>query len=760
MALPEASFKYLRYLAFALGGLSTVIAAGALYLHATFDGQRMATDLSHFTKQRYQRSLRIDGPIELSMFPVLRLRLPATTLSGRNGGDFLGFTQASANVRLLPLLARRVVVEQLEVEGLRMALVRDKNGKFNTDDLMAASPNTGSVPFEFELSTLTLHHGTLNWNDEANGRQLALSELEMETGRLAQGADGRLHVSTRLTRAEPAWDLRVDLESAYHVAAPGSLPQLRQARLVAEGGLAGWQALHIEAALAELEWTSGSPSALQGGSVQIRGQAGGAPFDLRISTPRLKLTPRGPEADSIDASLRLDGKSRGGNVRLRLTDLQGSEKGLQASRLDGDLALRLAGGHLTGALAGPIDWQSGPGQLDLPALAGDLAFTPARSGMKPVKFAVRSDLNVDLNRNKAAGHFDLKSADIQSKGSWTLPRLDAPQLDFDVELNRLNLDTLLNPRPGRPPASPKPGDDGFDLSPLRGLDLDGVIRLGQVQAAGLKMEQVRLPLSLHGGRLVSAGHTLSLYGGSLEGSLKLSADDGRASYRGYLQNADMGRLLQDFGSRQRFTGTTHFFVEVSSLATSRRQLLADLQGVARIRIRNGSLPGIDMGLAMKEWRGALAGRQPARRAHRERESTAITELTAGFRIDRGIARSSDLQARNGMLQAGGAGEIDLPRGAIDYLSRVTMVTVPAGPDGSLLAGLRGATLPIRIKGPVDNPTWQLESGTGLPPAVAGARAGARGPSRVPPPKAARAIAPASRNAAPAADKPVEPRAAE
>ena len=44
-------FKYLKYLAFALGGLSTVVASGALYLHASFDGARLAAELSSHTKQ-------------------------------------------------------------------------------------------------------------------------------------------------------------------------------------------------------------------------------------------------------------------------------------------------------------------------------------------------------------------------------------------------------------------------------------------------------------------------------------------------------------------------------------------------------------------------------------------------------------------------------------------------------------------------------------------------------------------------------------
>ena len=229
----------------------------------------------------------------------------------------------------------------------------------------------------------------------------------------------------------------------------------------------------------------------------------------------------------------------------------------------------------------------------------------------------------------------------------------------------------------------------FDLSALHGLDLDGTIRFGHLKLAGLKLEQVKLPISLHGGRLVSAGHSLSLYGGSLEGSLNIAADDGRASYRAYLQNADLAPLLVDFGARQKVAGTANFFVDVSSKAESHSSLLRDLQGLARLRLKGGSVPGIDIGQAIREWRGPLGARQGARRAHRERESTAVGELTASFRIDGGVARSTDLKADSGMLRISGAGEINLPQRQIDYLTRVTLLVIPLGPDSGPLASLRG-----------------------------------------------------------------------
>ncbi len=771
MNLPEMRFKYLKYLAFVLGGLSTVVAAGALYLYATFDGVRLAAELTHFAKQRYQRSLRIDGPVALSMFPRLRLHLPATTLSGRNGGsEFIGIEQATISVSLLPLLTRRVVVERVELDGLRMALLRDKAGKLNADDLLdpdneAVPAASAGTPFELDVGALIVRRGALTWSDEQSGRQLALSGLGIETGRIGRNADGHLQATTRLTRVEPATDVSIELESAYRMEASDSLPRLRQLHLAARGDVAGWQALDSDLSLTEVEWADGSPSVLQGGSLQVRGKAAGEPFELKATTPRLKLGPRGPEADSVDASLRLDGKLRGGNLRLRLAELQAGDKGLQASKLMTELDLRFASGRLTGNLTGPGRWQGSSGQLDLAALTGEFSFAPARAGLPPLKFAAEADARIDLTRSNAAGHLALRSEQSQIKSSWTLPRFDSAALGFDMDVNQLDVDAYLAGKSGRTAApekdKDKAADERFDLSALRGLDLDGVIRVGQLRVAGLKLEQVKLPLGVHGGRLQSTGHTLSLYGGSLEGSLSLSADDAQASYRGYLQNADLGPLLKDAGVQQKLGGTTNFFVDLSSKADSRSGLLHGLQGLARLRIRNGSVPGIDMGQAMKEWRVLLSTRQGARRPHRERESTSVGELTASFQIAGGVARSTDLQAKGGMLQVGGAGEIDLTRSHIDYLSRVTLVVVPLGPDSGPLASLRGVTLPVRVKGPLSGPDWHLEPGASLPSVVLGAgQAAARNLPKVIPKPVVRAVSKVVKKAAPAAEKAAEEAGAE
>ena len=105
-------FKPLKLLAFLLGGLSAVMGAGALYLYATFDGARLAAELTQSLRQQTQRTVRLDGPVALSLFPRLSLRLPATTVSDpRSDGAFLAFERAELRVGLWPLLSRRVAIE-------------------------------------------------------------------------------------------------------------------------------------------------------------------------------------------------------------------------------------------------------------------------------------------------------------------------------------------------------------------------------------------------------------------------------------------------------------------------------------------------------------------------------------------------------------------------------------------------------------------------------------------------------------------------
>ncbi len=674
-------FKYLRYLAFALGGLCTVVAAGALFLYATFDGARLAAELSHFAKQRHQRSLRLEGPLELSMFPRLVLHLPRGSLSGRAGeGELLAFERAALGVRLMPLLTHRVVVDRVELDGLRVALLRDRDGKLNATDLLdppAADNGKGAEPLAFAVASLAVRNGVLTWNDEVTGRALALSELELTGGRLAPLAEGYAELSGRLTQADPGTDARLTLEASY--------------RLGPEG----------------------KPAQLDGLRVALRGQLAGQPdAEIGASIPRLSLAAEGLLADSAEATF----KQAGQQLRARLTGLKGGAGVWAAERLSTELDWRTPVGRLAGSLAGTASWREEGRVLDLSGHRGELSLTPEAAS--PVrKIAVRGDGRIDFKRGNGAGKLELTHELGHLQGSWSLPRLAPLALGVDVDVDSFDLDRQLANGKAQKNRKGEAGvaDDALpvDLAVLRGLDIDGVIRFGSLTAGGLKLDKLRLPVAVHDGRLVSTGQTATLYGGAFEGSLSLAADGNKVAWRAYLQNADAAALGRDLFGKAPFAGTTNIFVDLSAAGATRGPLRADMAGLARVRLRGGTLQGFDLLAALKEWRPAIQARQAATRRPGGSETSALGELTASFAIERGVARSTDLKAQGGPFAIAGGGSVDLAGRRIDLLSRVSLLVPPAGPDAAVLAGLRGVALPLRVRGPFGQTEWRLEPGAQL-----------------------------------------------
>ena len=83
-------------------------------------------------------------------------------------------------------------------------------------------------------------------------------------------------------------------------------------------------------------------------------------------------------------------------------------------------------------------------------------------------------------------------------------------------------------------------------------------------------------------------------------------------------------------------------------------------------------------------------------------------MTASFRIAGGVAHNDDLAMKSPFLRLGGAGDIDIGNGRIDYLARVSVVETSKGQAGKERDELRGITVPVRLRGPFDDLSYTLE----------------------------------------------------
>ena len=176
--------------------------AAIAWVVATFDAVRIKSEITTLVKEQKQRTLTIDGDLSLSFFPGIGVRVGKLSLSERNSERrFAAVESARVSVRLMPLLAKEVVVDQVEVTGLDATLVRRVDGSLNIDDLLSKEKKGEKSPEpKFDVSGIELANSALTFSDLKAGQTLSLTDLNLATGQLANAADGRLEFSGRFTR--------------------------------------------------------------------------------------------------------------------------------------------------------------------------------------------------------------------------------------------------------------------------------------------------------------------------------------------------------------------------------------------------------------------------------------------------------------------------------------------------------------------------------------------------------------------------------
>jgi len=211
--------KALKVVLAAFGALLLLVIAGVIFIAVTFDPNAYKPLLIDTVQKERQRTLAIPGPISLSLFPTLGVKLGAVTLSERRSTEpFASIESAQVSLAVWPLLRREVVVDRLAVAGLRARVVRFKDGKLNIDDLLGGpAANSGAAPsappapptaatpaFKLDIAGIAVTDAELTFDDRQGARKLRLSKAALQAGRLAPGATTPVSAQARLDADAPA----------------------------------------------------------------------------------------------------------------------------------------------------------------------------------------------------------------------------------------------------------------------------------------------------------------------------------------------------------------------------------------------------------------------------------------------------------------------------------------------------------------------------------------------------------------------------
>ena len=716
--------RILKYLLIGLAVVVVVVGAAIAYIAATFDPNQYKPQIVQAVKDRTQRTLTLAGDIDLAFFPSVGARLGKAALSERaSAREFAAVEDLHIAVKVWPLLSRQVVVDAIEVKGLRAQLVRYKDGKTNFDDLAGAAPpspkpapkpaETG--PVAIDIARVQVEDSTVSYVDQQAGARYEITRLNLKTGRIASGVPSDIEAAFHGRGDEPKFDLDTQLKTRLQFDLGKKAFALQGLDFTARGAAAGVSDLtagakgDVEARLAADEFLASKFA------VNVKGKRNGEDLNAKFEIPQLNVTRDKVRGDRIVLDVTLGAAKRKLTAKVEIPGIEGTAKAFTAGQVTANLDMQEDGASTRIKVASPLTGNVERRHFELPKLAAVVNVSDPKLPKSPIEATLNGAAAVDAAKQSANLTFTAKLDESTFNGRAGLAKFAPPSYTFDVNVDRLDADRYMTkedakPGPaGTPPKGQAP-EQPIDLAGLRNLNANGTLRIGSLKVSGVRSSNVRLDVKAANGKVEVNPIAANLYQGSLAGALTVNAAATPSfEIRQKLSGVDVGPLIRDFANNDMLEGKGNVNVDVTTQGNTVSALKKALNGTATVRLTDGALKGINIAGSIRSARaklGALRGEQ-VQQANKT-EKTDFAELSGTFMIKNGVAHNNDLAMKSPLLRVGGEGDINIPNKTIDYLIKATIVATSKGQGGRDLADLQGVTVPVRVSGPLEEPSYKLD----------------------------------------------------
>jgi AsmA protein len=728
----------------AIVAVIVIVVAGAVALVAFVDADRFKPRIVQAVADRYQRTLVIDGRLSLSVFPRLALGVPATTLSEpRSSTEAARLGSARVSVALLPLVRGAIVADTIRLDGLSARIERRADGSTSIDDLLGrtaastaakpspdgstAEPGAGSPLSSLDIGGLVVTDARLVIDEGKAGGTTTVDRLNLETGRISSQGTTPVSLSLAFTRTEPkaAGEIDVKGDAVIDLDARRFGVRKLEGRLRATAGSQVIEQGRLSLAALDLD-PARATIALTSLALNATGKSGPDPFDVTISVPKLAIADAAASGETAGATVKLGGASAL-EARVEASGLGGRSDALSIARLAIEATSVQGARRLAVKLATPVAADLTAGQWRLSALAGDLAVDDPRLPAKSARVALAGQASADTRREQVRADLAAKGEGTELAAKIAVDGFATPKIGVDVRGDRLDLDRFLPPAGGAAappttaaPAASKAGataaSEPLDLGGLKTLNLDAKLAIGHLRARGLTAADVGITVKAAGGRLDAAPISAALYNGRLAGRATVQAGAAPAANRidaaADLLGIAIGPLLKDLSDDALLEGRGDVKLNLQSTGGTVADLKRRLQGRAVVALRDGAIRGINLAETLRQARSLLqGGASPESRRSDDSKKTDFTSLDVTATITDGVARSDDLDVKSPLLRIGGEGSADLVASRLDYTVRASVVGTGSGQGGRDLEALRGVTIPVRLTGSFDDPSWQIDWAT-------------------------------------------------
>jgi AsmA protein len=634
------------------GTLALLLVIAAIALPLIYDTQDLKRVLAAELREATGRDVQIDGDLDFSVFPWIAVEVNEMHLGNAEGfGDrpFASIGKARIGVALMPLLHRRIEVDQVTIDGLALSLAVDSAGRNNWDGLAGAAdsspPPEEQDPARFSsrrIAGLNVRDASIEFEDRQAGTHYRLSAFSLETGPIGDGAPLPLELAALLEDpvAKSAADVTlsatatIDLERSHFQLSgvrfslnprgadgePGAAPMLTEAPQVV-----------ADLAAQTLEVSS---------------------FDLAL--------PGFEASGALTASRILDNPAFSGTI---------ATKEFSPARLMRELGMEPPA-------------TSDPDVMQTASLRTRFEGNPARTRLQ--------DLELNLDQSRMTGSLDIQAT-------------NPPKIGFDLNVDRIDLDRYLAPAEagGGPEAIAMPKDE------LSGLDVDGRLRVSDLRMAGLTFSDASVGVLVRTGRLRLNPLTAGFYGGTYNGDVALDGSGAVPviSLDETIDSITLARLLGDLADHESLSGLAKGHLRLTGRGATSAEVLGSLNGELGLSLSDGALEGINVWHEIRKGMAKYKGLAPP---PPEPDRTVFSRMQVDALVSDGVVNTRQLVAELPFLTLTGQGSVDLGRSITDLRLVAAVRKAPELANDPLTAELTGRKLPFRVSGPLDAPQVTLD----------------------------------------------------
>lgn len=517
--------KYLKYSLYGIGGLVALLLILVAVIAATFNPNDYKQQIIDLVKEKKERTLTIDGDIKLSFWPKIGADLGKIAISEHKGSaEFASVNSAKVALAVLPLLKKELVVDTIYVDGAKANIIKYKDGTTNFDDLLSKDEEE-STQIKFDVQGVKVTNSAVQYTDEATGATYAISQFNLNSGRIALAELMDIATDFKVKANQPAVAANVNLKGTFLVDPETKHFKVSGLDTLINGDMLNGKNVEVKASGDVDAKPENMEFLVDSLKLAASGDFDGAKQTVELNAPALKILK--DEVSTQKITLNVTQQKADANVKLNMViaDMKGSPKALQSSGISGDFNMTQGKRVVTSQFASPFKGNIEALVFDIPKLAGKVNIQDPSLPNGAIQGAFNLGAHADIKQEKADSTFNLSVAETKLNGNVDVAGFKTPNIKFNLTADKINLTQLLGKASAAPASSTKKAEGGnkpADLSALKTLLVDGKLNVGSIVYDPYRVTGLNVAIKGDGQKLALTGLDVKVDDSRIKGNFAIS----------------------------------------------------------------------------------------------------------------------------------------------------------------------------------------------------------------------------------------------